>query len=83
MLTQAVLAYRPPARAVRAPWLSWVPYLWANGARKRQDGLQSLPADYRANEGLHHSPQGMKKMGRLLLQFFKNDPTTKGWFCAR
>jgi hypothetical protein len=79
----ADLNFDPGRGAVRAPWLSWGPYLWANGARKRQDGFQSLPADYRENEGLHHSPQGMKKMGRLLLQFFKTDPTTKGWFCTR
>jgi dipeptidyl aminopeptidase/acylaminoacyl peptidase len=29
---------------------------------------------------MHESPAGQQKVGKLLLQFFKNDPTTKPWF---
>ncbi len=63
----------------KAPWLSWGPYLWANGATKRADGLSSVPEDFVA-DGTHHSPAGMRKMGDELLKFMRNDSTTKGWF---
>jgi hypothetical protein len=29
---------------------------------------------------MHHSAQGMKKIGGQLLQFFKTDTTTREWF---
>jgi hypothetical protein len=29
---------------------------------------------------MHHSPQGMRKIGVQLLQFFKSDTTTQPWF---
>jgi hypothetical protein len=65
---------------IKAPWLSWGPYLWANGNRKRSDGFSHELADYRADDRMHHSAQGMHKIGRLLLQFFKTDITACGWF---
>lgn len=64
----------------KAPWLSWGPYLWANGQIKRSDGFQFEPADYREDDRMHHSAQGMTKMGRELVRFFKSDTTTKIWF---
>lgn len=70
-----------PARGdVKAPWLSWGPYLWANGSTKREDGFAYEPADFTPNDGTHQSPSGQRKVGQLLLKFFESDSTTKPWF---
>jgi enterochelin esterase-like enzyme/dienelactone hydrolase len=74
------LNYDPKQGDVKAPWLSWGPYLWANGASKRKDGFHFEPSDFRENDRMHHSPQGQAKTGRMLLLFFKTDTTSKGWF---
>lgn len=65
---------------VKAPWLSWGPYLWANGANKRSDGFSYEEADFTSSDGTHLSPSGIDKVGRLMLQFFQNDATTRPWF---
>jgi enterochelin esterase-like enzyme/dienelactone hydrolase len=77
------LNYDPSKGTVKAPWLSWGPYLWANGEVKRKDGFSFQPSDFRENDRMHHSPQGMKKTGGELLKFFKNDPTTRQWFLKK
>ncbi len=77
------LNYDPKKGAVNAPWLSWGSYLWANGEVKRKDGFSFHPSDFRDNDRMHHSPQGMKKIGGQLLQFFKSDPTTREWFLKK
>jgi hypothetical protein len=69
--------------AVKAPWLSWGPYLWANGETKRKDGFYFQPSDFRDNDRMHHSTQGMTKIGTRLLQFFKTDTTTREWFIKK
>jgi hypothetical protein len=70
-----------PSRGdVKAPWLSWGPYWWANGDVKRKDGFAFEMGDFREDDRMHHAPQGMKKMGNQLLEFFKTDATTKPWF---
>jgi len=76
----AALNFDPIKGDVKAPWLSWGPYLWANGDRPRQDGFVFSYDDYRENDRMHHSAQGMQKMGQQLLKFFETDSTTKGWF---
>ena len=68
---------------VRAPWLSWGPYLWANGSKKRADGFSYKPGDFTANDGTHLTASGMDKVGRLMLQFFQNDSTARAWFLAK
>jgi Cu/Ag efflux protein CusF len=73
------LNYDPAKGAVKAPWLSWGPYLWANGMTKRADGFYYEEGDF-GKDGTHHSPVGSEKIGRHMLQFFKNDATTKSWF---
>lgn len=75
----AELNFDPAKGPVRAPWLSWGPYLWANGATKRQDGLSYAPEDFAA-DGTHHAPAGMQKAGGQLLNFLRTDTTTKSWF---
>ena len=66
--------------AVKSPWLSWGPYLWANGATQRAtDGFHYEPTDF-SSDGTHHSAAGSRKVGGRMLEFFQSDSTTKGWF---
>ncbi len=60
-------------------WLSWGPYLWANGKTPRQDGLVWLPSDFQA-DGTHPRTAGRQKVAQMLLKFFTTDETTKPWF---
>jgi hypothetical protein len=66
----------------QAPWLSWGPYLWTNGASVNAHGVTYNPDDFGA-DGTHPSPQGQKKLGEALLRFFKTDTTTRTWFVRR
>jgi hypothetical protein len=74
------LNHDPKKGAVKAPWLSWGPYLWANGSNKRVDGFSYDSKDFSDRDGTHLSPSGVEKVGRLILEFFKSDPTTRPWF---
>jgi hypothetical protein len=75
----ADLNYDPAKGPVQAPWLSWGPYLWANGAAKNADGLAYEESDF-AGDGTHPSESGRRKVAERLLTFFKTDPTAKAWF---
>jgi hypothetical protein len=77
----AALNHDPSRGGVRAPWLAWGPYLWANGARKRADGFSYDEADF-SDDGTHLSSSGVRKVGRLMLDFFKTAPTARPWFVA-
>src|SRR5262249_39785778 len=79
---KAELNYDPAKGKVVAPWLSWGPYLWANGEKKNGEGLSSARGDF-GPDGTHHTTQGTRKMGERLLMFFKSDSTAKPWFVAR
>lgn len=63
----------------RGPWIGWGPYLWTDGAKGRLDGLTWTCDDVAAN-GTYPSEAGSAKVARLLLRFFKTDPTAKRWF---
>ncbi|HEU4387555.1 MAG TPA: hypothetical protein VFV34_07145 [Blastocatellia bacterium] len=77
------LNFDPIRGEVKAPWLSWGPYLWADGLNVRDDGLTWSCSDY-ANDGTHPAPGGARdKVARMLLDFFKTDSTASGWFLAR
>jgi hypothetical protein len=67
--------------AVKAPWLSWGPYLWANGTTRRADGFSYSSDDF-APDGTHLSRTGVSKTGKLLLDFLKSNSTTRSWFLA-
>jgi hypothetical protein len=73
------LNYDPAKGKIQAPWLSWGPYLWANGVTKRADGLFYEPNDF-AEDGTHPGASGRRKVADMLLHFFKTDSTTKPWF---
>jgi hypothetical protein len=63
-----------------APLLLWGPYLWADGAAgRRLDDLTWAREDFEA-DGTHMTAAGSAKVARLLLQFFKSDPTAQPWF---
>jgi hypothetical protein len=64
---------------VKGPWLGWGPYLWTDGLRGRKDGLVWECEDVE-QDGTHPSKTGVQKVGQLLLQFFKSDPTARPWF---
>jgi hypothetical protein len=80
----AALNHDPARGAVKAPWLSWGPYLWANGSNKRvADGFFYEPTDFTANDGTHLTNSGVEKVGRHMLQFFKTDPTSRPWLVQK
>jgi hypothetical protein len=64
-----------------AAWLSWGPYLWADGTAPRSDGLYWVRDDFQA-DGTHPSMSGRKKVADLLINFFSTDETAKYWFLA-
>jgi hypothetical protein len=76
----AELNYDAGRGAVKAPWLAWGPYLWADGQHARSDGLTYDPTDLRPDDGTHPGLPGRKKVARMLLDFFKTDPTARIWF---
>jgi hypothetical protein len=75
----AALNFDPARGAVRAPWLSWGPYLWADGLRPRSDGLTWSCSDLQA-DGTHPSPSGQQKVAAMLQSFFQNDSTARLWY---
>ncbi len=73
------LNFDPKKGEVKAPWLSWGPYLWANGKTKNADGLFYEPDDF-GKDGTHPTSSGRAKVAGQLLEFFKTDSTAKVWF---
>ena len=76
------LNYRAGDGPVVMPWLSWGPYLWADGMNPRSDGFiwgcSDLQSDY-----THPSNSGVEKVATQLLAFFKTDPTATPWFLRK
>ncbi len=65
-----------------APWIAWGPYLWADGLNPRSDGLIWVRSDLQS-DGTHPSQSGEQKVGTMLLNFFKSEPSASGWFLER
>ena len=61
------------------PWVSWGPYLWADGLTPRSDGLIWKRSDFEP-DGVHPSAQGALKVATMLLDFFQKDIAAKLWF---
>jgi hypothetical protein len=77
---KAELNYDPAKGTVRAPWLAWGPYVWADGTRANKDGLSYVRADFGEQDGTHPSASGREKVAARLMGFLKTDPTAKTWF---
>ncbi len=77
------LNYDAAKGAVRAPWIEWGPYIWADGVKPNQDGLFYVRADYGEQDGTHPAPSGRMKVATHLMHFLKTDPTAKGWLLAK
>ena len=76
------LNYDKSLGEVRAPWLAWGPYLWADGLDARADGLTWACSEYN-DDGTHPAAAARTKVARMLLDFFKSDSTAAPWFVAR
>ena len=76
---QTNLNFDPAKGAVVAPWMSWGPYLWADGLGPRSDGFIWECRDLR-DDFTHPSSNGVFKVASHLLAFFKTDPTAAPWF---
>ncbi len=73
------LNYDAARGAVVAPWLSWGPYLWADGTIPRGDGLTWVCSDY-SPDGTHPGTTGRAKVAGLLNAHFRGDSTTTAWY---
>jgi hypothetical protein len=80
----ASLNYNPANGPVKAPWMDWGSYMWANGLIPRNDGFVWTCQDY-TSDGIHPSLPplpGRDKGADQLMNFFKTDDTTAPWFLA-
>ncbi len=64
------------------PWVSWGPYLWADGMTPRRDGLIWERSDFEP-DGVHPSAQGALKVAIKLFEFFESDPSVRHWFFSQ
>ena len=65
---------------VVAPYITWGPYVWADGTNPRSDGFTWLCSDFEPQDFTHPSADGTGKVADQLLAFFKSDPTASSWF---
>ena len=80
------------AQDAGVPWLSWGPYLWADGLgpdgveggipgrQEPADGLEYACEDFSTNDGIHPGPGSRQKVTHQLEAFFLDDPTASPWF---
>jgi hypothetical protein len=74
------LRYAEGNGPAKAPLLLWGPYLWADGTSPRKgDGLTWERNDL-AEDGVHPTEMGRRKVADMLLNFFKTDSLAATWF---
>jgi hypothetical protein len=74
------LNFDPAQGPAVAPWLSWGPYLWADGLHARSDGLTWACSELNTADGTHPSASGRLKVADSLLAFVRRDVTTAPWY---
>lgn len=79
LILDQITGENPELAEPLVPWLSWGPYLWADGLIPRDDGLTWTLADFES-DGIHPSTQGRAKVAGLLWDFFSSDTTATPWF---
>jgi hypothetical protein len=79
-LIEECINHPRPDRSI--PWVSWGPYLWADGVAPRSDGLIWERGDFEP-DGVHPSTQGALKVATKLFEFFASDPTAQSWFFSQ
>ncbi len=62
-----------------APWMSWGPYLWADGLVPRSDGLTYACSDLEA-DFVHPAAGAARKVADQLRAFLATDPTAVPWY---
>lgn len=67
--------------AASLPWVSWGPYLWADGLVPRTDGLTWSCGEF-SSDGTHPSASGSRKVADMLLDFVHEDPTARAWYAS-
>jgi len=75
------LNFDPEKGEVKAPYLSWGPYLWIDGTNPRQDGRIWVAEDM-TSDCTHPSDTGKTKVAEMLLEFLLDDTVAAGWFRA-
>ena len=75
------LNFDPNQGEVKTAYLSWGPYLWADGENPREDGFTWLASDLTA-DCTHPSPQGAVKVAQQLWEFFSTDTISRDWFLS-
>ena len=77
------LNYDSSSGPVVAPWISWGPYLWADGLTPRSDNFIWQCADLEGDWTHPSTNGGVPKVATQLLAFFKTDPTATPWFLRK
>ena len=75
------LNFDPANGPVVAPYVSWGPYLWADGHNPRSDGFTWMETDM-VRDCTHPSPEGANTVAQMLIDFLKEDETSRAWFLA-
>ena len=73
------LNYDSQKGTVNAPWMSWGPYLWANG-EPREDGFVWNCEDTKSDFMHPSNDFGSPKVAQLLFDFFTTDETSTIWY---
>lgn len=74
------LNFDPAMGPVRAPWMSWGPYLWADGMNARSDGLTWSCSQFDAVDGTHPNPSAQSVVAQIMLDYFLIDTASAPWF---
>lgn len=68
---------------IQVPYLAWGPNLWADGKNPRElDSLTwNCETEFAIDGGGYHlTNEGKDKLANILLQFFRTDTLSEGWF---